>query len=59
MSVADTFSMPLTAQGPGRWTTVAGEEWRNPGGGLWGGYAIGLAIRVIEAESEWWARRCR
>jgi len=27
-------------------------EWANPGGGLWGGYAIGLAIRVLEAEPE-------
>ena len=44
--------MPLTAAGAGRWTTHAGQEWRNPGGGLWGGYAIGLAIRVLEAEPE-------
>ena len=44
--------MPLTAVSPGRWTTVAGEEWRNPGGGLWGGYAIGLCIRVMETEAE-------
>jgi acyl-coenzyme A thioesterase PaaI-like protein len=42
----------LAPAGPGRWTTVAGEEWGNPGGGLWGGYAIGLAIRVVEAEPE-------
>ncbi len=42
--------MPLTPVGAHRWTTEAGEEWRNPGGGLWGGYAIGLAIRVLEAE---------
>jgi hypothetical protein len=52
MSVAVAYSMSLTAAGPGRWTTVAGEEWRNPGGGLWGGYAIGLAIRVVEAEPQ-------
>ena len=45
-----TLDMPLTPAGPGRWTTLAGPEWRNPGGGLWGGYAIGLAIRVLEAE---------
>ena len=50
MSETQTLSMPLTAVGPGRWTTVAGEEWRNPGGGLWGGYAIGVAVRVLEAE---------
>src|ERR1051325_2957641 len=50
MSETETLSMPLTAVAPGRWTTVAGEEWRNPGGGLWGGYAIGLAVRVMEAE---------
>ena len=37
---------------PHRWTTRAGPEWSNPGGGLWGGYAIGLAIRVLEAEPE-------
>jgi acyl-coenzyme A thioesterase PaaI-like protein len=49
---AATDDMPLTAAGPGRWTTVAEPQWRNPGGGLWGGYAIGLAIRVLEAEPE-------
>src|SRR5215471_8094152 len=42
----------VTAVAPGRWSTVAGEEWSNPGGGLWGGYAIGLAIRIVEAEPE-------
>jgi acyl-coenzyme A thioesterase PaaI-like protein len=52
MTLADSVDMPLTAVAPGRWTTVAGPEWRNPGGGLWGGYAIGLAIRVLEAEPE-------
>ena len=52
MTTTNTVSMPLTAAGPGRWTTLAGPEWRNPGGGLWGGYAIGLAIRVLEAEPE-------
>ena len=46
------LSLPLTPVGPGRWTTHAGEEWRNPGGGLWGGYAIGLCIRVMEAEPD-------
>ncbi|MBL8771523.1 MAG: thioesterase family protein [Phenylobacterium sp.] len=49
---ADTLDMPLTAVGPGRWRTHAGPEWRNPGGGLWGGYAIGLCIRVMEAEPD-------
>ncbi len=43
-------SMPLEAKGPGRWSTFAGEHWANPGGGLWGGYAIGLAIKVLEGE---------
>ena len=44
--------MPLVAVSPGRWSTVAEPEWRNPGGGLWGGYAIGLCIRVLEAEPD-------
>ena len=52
MSAAHTLSNPLIAVAPGRWTTVAGPEWSNPGGGLWGGYAIGLCIRVLEAEPE-------
>lgn len=53
MTTAETtHSMPLTAVGPGRWTTNAGPEWRNPGGGLWGGYAIGLCIRVLENEPD-------
>src|SRR5476649_2105215 len=52
MSPIQTLSMPLVAVAPGRWSTVAEPEWRNPGGGLWGGYAIGLAIRVMEAEPE-------
>jgi len=51
-ALTQTLEMPLTRVGPGRWTTVAGPEWRNPGGGLWGGYAIGLAVRVMEAEPE-------
>src|SRR3954470_5213864 len=50
MESTSTHLMELTAAGPGRWTTVAGPEWRNPGGGLWGGYAIGLCVRVLEAE---------
>src|SRR5256885_14347073 len=52
MSLTETLSIPLTPVAPGRWTTYAGEAWSNPGGGLWGGYAIGLAIRVLEAEPE-------
>lgn len=52
MSATQTLAMPLTPVAPGRWTTFAGEEWSNPGGGLWGGYAIGLCVRVLEAEPE-------
>lgn len=52
MTTTPATDIPLTAVAPGHWTTLAGEEWSNPGGGLWGGYAIGLAIRAIESESE-------
>src|SRR5579864_3998066 len=52
MSSTQTLPIALTPVAPGRWTTLAGPEWSNPGGGLWGGYAIGLAIRVLEAEPE-------
>ena len=52
MSSTETHEMPLTRLAPGRWTTVAGPQWSNPGGGLWGGYAIGLAVRVLESEPE-------
>src|SRR6476646_2868020 len=52
MSSTQTHAMTLTPVAPGRWTTFAGPEWSNPGGGLWGGYAIGLCIRVLEAEPE-------
>lgn len=51
-TTTDSHAMPLNRLGPGRWSTTAGAEWRNPGGGLWGGYAIGLAIKVLEAEPE-------
>lgn len=51
MSLSDS-SLAITKVTPGRWATVAGPEWSNPGGGLWGGYAIGLAIRVIESEPD-------
>lgn len=46
------LDIPLTRLEPGLWRTHAGREWSNPGGGLWGGYAIGLAIRVLEAEPD-------
>ena len=52
MSPAESLAIDLTHVAPGRWRTFAGPEWANPGGGLWGGYAIGLAIRVLEAEPE-------
>jgi acyl-coenzyme A thioesterase PaaI-like protein len=52
MSETITHAMPLTPVAPGRWTTFAGPEWRNNGGGLWGGYAISMAIRVLEAEPQ-------
>jgi len=49
---APGVSLPLAATGPGRWATFAGPEWSNPGGALWGGYAIGLCIRVLDAEAD-------
>ena len=52
MLASRSLDIPLTAVAPGRWTTAAGPEWSNPGGGLWGGYAIGLCVRVLEAEPE-------
>jgi len=52
MNTDQTLSNALAPVAPGRWTTVAGKEWSNPGGALWGGYAIGLCIRVLEAEPE-------
>ena len=52
MTSTPTLAIALTPVAPGRWTTLAGQEWSNPGGGLWGGYAIGLCIRVLEAEPE-------
>src|ERR1700742_3110964 len=52
MSLAESFAVSLTPVAPGRWTTVAGEEWANPGGGLWGGYAIGRAIGVLKPDPE-------
>src|SRR5947199_1335117 len=52
MIAADSLAIPLAPAAPGRWTTFAAAEWSNPGGGLWGGYAIGLCVRVMEAEPE-------
>lgn len=52
METTISHAMPLTAEGPGRWITTAGPEWENPGGGLWGGYPIGLCVRVLEAEAD-------
>src|SRR5271170_8242530 len=52
MTTTHSLLIPLTAVAPGRWTTIAEQEWSNPGGALWGGYAIGLCIRVLEAEPE-------
>lgn len=50
MSVPDTHHMILRPREPGLWTTHAGPEWLNPGGGMWGGYAIGLGLKVVQAE---------
>jgi acyl-coenzyme A thioesterase PaaI-like protein len=50
--ISPTYDMALNAVAPGRWTTHAAPEWRNPGGGLWGGYALGLCVRALEAEPE-------
>jgi len=47
-----TYDIALHPVAPGRWTTHAAPEWRNPGGGLWGGYALGLCVRALEAEPE-------
>jgi len=52
MTTTQSLAIPLTPIAPGRWSTVAATEWSNPGGSLWGGYAIGLCIRVMEAEPE-------
>ena len=52
MSSTSTLAIDVAPVSPGRWTTFAGPAWSNPGGGLWGGYALGLCIRVLEAEPE-------
>ena len=46
------YDIALQSVAPGRWTTFAAPEWRNPGGGLWGGSALGLCVRALEAEPE-------
>lgn len=51
-SPTPAYEMYLRPVGPGRWTTFAAPEWRNPGGGLWGGYALGLCVRTLQAEPE-------
>lgn len=51
-SANPAYDIALHAAGPGRWTTFAAPEWRNPGGGLWGGYALGLCVRALEAEPD-------
>jgi acyl-coenzyme A thioesterase PaaI-like protein len=51
-STNPAYDIALSAVAPGRWTTHAAPEWRNPGGGLWGGYALGLCVRALEAEPE-------
>ncbi|KQW68133.1 hypothetical protein ASE17_06645 [Phenylobacterium sp. Root77] len=51
-STNPAYDIALHAAAPGRWTTHAAPEWRNPGGGLWGGYALGLCVRTLQAEPE-------
>ena len=51
-STNPAYDIALRPAAPGRWTTFAASEWRNPGGGLWGGYALGLCVRALEAEPE-------
>lgn len=51
-STNPAYDIALSAVGPGRWTTHAAPAWRNPGGALWGGYALGLCVRALEAEPD-------
>jgi acyl-coenzyme A thioesterase PaaI-like protein len=51
-SINPAYDIALSAIAPGHWTTHAAPEWRNPGGGLWGGYALGLCVRALEAEPD-------
>src|SRR4029077_12634695 len=46
------MTMSFDRVAAGHWTTTAGLEWSNPGGELWGGYAIGACVRVLENEPE-------
>lgn len=46
------FDFELTPAGAGRWRTVASPAWVNPRRGVWGGFAVGLCIRVVEAEPQ-------
>ncbi|MFD1189586.1 thioesterase family protein [Phenylobacterium conjunctum] len=50
-STNPAYDITLEPQEPGRWITHAAESWRNPGGGLWGGYALGLCVRTLAAEA--------
>ncbi|MCR5875972.1 thioesterase family protein [Phenylobacterium sp. J426] len=52
MRTTDSDLFALTAVEPGRWTTHAGPDWKNPNGPLWGGYPIGLALTVVGTEPE-------
>lgn len=49
-AVNPAYDIVLQPVAPGRWITHAAPEWRNPGGGLWGGYALALCIRALESE---------
>ncbi len=51
-ALSQSTAIPLIPVTTGLWRTHADEAWSNPGGGLWGGYAIGLAIRVLEEERD-------
>ena len=52
MSTTTTSSISLDRVGPGRWTTFAGPEWRNPGGGLWGGKTGGAWEVFVKAPGD-------
>jgi hypothetical protein len=38
----------IAPAGPRLWRTTTGDTFSNPNGGVWGGYAIGLCLRVLE-----------
>ena len=50
METTQTMTIAVSPISAGLWRTLAGPEWSNPGGGLWGGYALALCIRALEAE---------